>query len=51
MGGVVFNVIAGSLSGRNQWVVVNGICREEFRVVSDIPQNSCCFYYTRVIFR
>ena len=40
IGGSVFNVIDGFLSGRIQRVVVDGGRREDVRVVSSVPQDS-----------
>ena len=40
VGGAVFDVIAGFLSGRVQRVVVNGVRSENIRVVSGVPQGS-----------
>ena len=38
--GTVFDVTAGFLSGRVQRVAVDGICSENVRVVSGVPQGS-----------
>ena len=40
VGCVVFDVIAGFLSGRVLRVVVDGICSENVRVVSGVPQGN-----------
>ena len=40
VGGAVFDVISGFLSGREQRVVVEGIRSENIRVVSSVPHGS-----------
>ena len=40
VGGVVFDVITGFLSGRVQRVLVDGIRSENVRVVSGVPQGT-----------